>query len=444
MRTDVILRGPWGLCTRWRLYAGATAGLTAVLAALVLVMPGDPPARDLLVADDPTPTFASTASAEPTPSPSPRETVSDSPTAEPSPETANASTGSPVPLARIAGAETRLLLSNDFVARSFAQGRTAQVSTKTQSTWGPLWSCYAPQSAAPVTRAVTRVWSWSGEITLDETIGEHPSVEAARSQFGDCAAEERLVDGLMLDGSRRPEIGDEAYLFRRGQENTTAIFGGARVGRYLVVIDWRQGGSASSMDVVEHALRAAVAKASGQSEGDEAAGPAPTTAAAFDGMLTQGDLGPWSDRPWEDDWRQEDSTIACTGAYAMPISSSVSRGWAGEFATSASEPRSVYLTRLTITRSRASDPSTAAADFEACRASITSADSGGKVIVEDVPGVGDAAFRIKQHDERWPEGGWLWVRAAGTYVVVITPDVDEEADVDLARTVIQRDPHGAS
>lgn len=385
------MRGPWDWRSRWRVYAGAGAGLVALVVTLVLVVPGGGGSDDRLVADEATPT--ATATASPTPSASP--TVR--------------GTGSPAPARRVPTMGVEHLLSTSFVDEAFGQGRESLVATVQYA--GAQLACWAFGQTPVWDVRVARAWSWPDEVLVRETLVTLPTEAAARSRLASCRT---LGPNYEADPSaaRSLELGDEAYLATRRDELQSQVYGGVRLGRALVLLSWNQSGRIEDSEPMERALQAATHKVLGGEEGTPVAATAMDHPEALRGFLDHRALlaftrehgETWDGLSWRSDGRLEAARFPCDDARERWLPTSerpVRREWLGG-ALNGDDYRQVVLVAAA-----AEDESSAEQDFAACREA-----AGGRPIAN----LGDEAFLA---DWSVPSNEpWVFVRSGARYLVV--------------------------
>ncbi|MDP9182646.1 MAG: hypothetical protein M3P04_07720 [Actinomycetota bacterium] len=255
------LNGPWGRRAKWRLYAGAAAGLTALATTLVLVMTGGDSPHHELVAEEPTPTattdITQTSEATPTPTPDASAEASAAPAAAASASVSRAD--------RTPALGPSDLLSDGYAAAAFgagvegASGTLAGGTGAHEACWeisGPGWD-----------DQLTRTWTWPGETVVAETVTVNEAAGAASAVLGACRIPGPGWREAHVPTSTDLDLGDEGFLSIGRAELYTQISGGARVGRALVLLTWRRSGPVPSTDAFEQALRDAVGKVLLGSEG---------------------------------------------------------------------------------------------------------------------------------------------------------------------------------
>lgn len=383
----------------------AAAGVVALVTVGALGVTGNltsgPGRPDVLGSDGGRPTYPA---GSPTPTPVPTPAPSPGGSASPSPHT------SPAPT--IAEVRPGLLLSDAFMAQSFGGGQAALVQNYDDKE-PLLGSCLPNQAPTDVVRSTGRSWSWPDEVVAGETLVELESPDEASRLLHECAdPTSRRYDQTSQPIAEPVSVGDGGFVVQERHALFRQMHAGARVGRFLVLLQWRQGGRVTSTEPLVQSLRAAVAKATDSAPFDPTAAglqqPAPEllgylTRAGFPGGVTGLTDGA---RPyeWVGDEPAAGSGITCgsKGAALTTATPPVWRTWAA-VAYDAVGPR----TSLAV--ASAPEPATAPADFAACR-------TGQDHTAEPVADLGDEAYFLKAGTGNGE--GELFVRSGSAYLVL--------------------------
>ena len=420
MRNHVLslLRGPWGWRARWPLFTGAATALTGLVVTLLLVVPGG--SKDGLLTATPTP--SATPTAAPTPSASPAASPDGSVDASPR---ASAEARPPRPQL-----DVEHLLSDGYVNRSFGQGRTSLVGT-----WRHPGAPVACRTKNDGDVRVARTWAWPDEIVVGETLTVHDTEGSASAALAECRELSPLLGSEGVT-SGPMDVGDEGYISTYRGELFTQLNAGARVGKGLVLVVWRQSGPITSSAPLEAALRAAVAKVAGQAEGAPVAAPAQRTPTALDGFLTYAQVAAFAQREdgwigmnWRWDLRSTSPGVMCGDPGQSPLPTRdrpVSRSWIGGLI----HADDGFALGLTIaSAAEGSDPAT---DFDDCRERAASQGYS----PSDVGDLGDEAFVVDWGTSN--DTPTVYVRAGSTYLVVTTDFLSSDDVVALAGLALDR------
>lgn len=314
--------------------------------------------------------------------------------------------------------------------RAFGQGRTGQMGT--WSTFGAPLAC---NNSWDWEVRVARTWAWPDEIAAGETLAVLDSEAAASTKLAACR-EGGPYGGPDGGVSESLDLGDESYISTDREELYTQVHAGARLGRVLVVVFWRQSGPVTSSAPLEAALRAAVAKVREQAEGTPVAAPAQRTPAALRGFLTYEQIAHFAQREdrwigmnWRWDTRSPSTGLYCGDPQDAPLPTRdrpVSRTWVGGLLNADDG----YVVGLTIaSAAEGSDP---AADFGACRERAASQG----YPPQDISNLGDQAFVVDWGASN--DTPTVYVRAGSTYLVLNTDFLSSGDGVAIARLALDR------
>lgn len=395
------LRGPW------RRYAGASAALVLLVIVVVLAVPKSDQTQDRLLAEDPSPT--PTAALDPTPSATPSATASPDASAE-----ASGSASSQAAPAR-PQLDAEHMLSRPFVDHAFGGGQRGQAEDW-EGTYGAPLACWPPFEARASWASLTRTWMWPGEVVVGETLARLGTVDDAREGLAHCR---RTGPNGQPDGAatRSLSVGDQAYVAIDRKELYVQMHAGARVGRDLVLLQWRQPGPVNDTAALERALFAAAERVLGHDEPSPVQGPAPQPAAAFRGFLTHSQVRAasqdprWNGQAWRADTRSDTGPLCLEPDVRLVVDGpTYERRWYGGVlnAMDYNEVRELIA--------HAVDEEAAERDFAACRDAASRSDPGFTTFAP-VPGLGDDAFRTESMDL---DGSTVtvFVREGSTYLVL--------------------------
>ena len=393
----------------WRVYAAAAAALLAVVVAVVLVVPGGG-STDELIAEGPTPTPTASdeATSTPTAAPAPSASASEAPDPTATPDSSSSAASAP----RL---DTDHLLSEAFVDRAFGGGANGRTEDWTGGYGSPLacWPTYdKPEWEVPA----TRTWMWPGEVVVGETLARLSSLGDARERLADCR---RTGPSWQPTGAatRTLDVGDEAYVAVDSEELYTQLHAGARIGRDLVLLQWRQPGRVSDTAPLEHALRAAVERVLGRAEPAALAAPPPQASDAFEGFLTSDQVRAaagetrWSGQTWRADSRGESGPVCLEPDVRLAVHGSVhARRWHGGVLNA------MDYNEVVETIAQAVDEPTAERDFAACRDAASRSDPGFTTFTA-LQDLGDEAFKTESMDL---DGSTVivFVRQRSTYLIL--------------------------
>jgi hypothetical protein len=402
----------------------AAVAVVAVSAGLLVLGPDHPSAQDNLFTDDPTPTVTTepTPTAEPSSTPSPTGTPN---TPDPS---ATAPAAGPTVVLRADS-----LLPDDFVEGAFGAGKAPDRSTTTRALPGLIRSCYHLSIDDPAPRSfIAKSWNWPGEVVFSEVLAREPSKAAAGDRYRTCTdPTARLFD---RDAQSFASDGDDPRTFQVDlmehgfgevvvvpRALDTSIYAAAQLDDVVLVLTWRQTGPIPDDSAMARALVGAVRRATGGDEGGPVVAPAQQVPDVLKGMLTRDGLPrPW---PWVHDAQENSPALRCANAEAPVAAAPVSRTWS---TTNTYEPGDT-LPYVTIRFATASDASTAATAFAACKQGFVAAGQQ----VEDAPAdhPGDEAFTVELYVERY-----LLVVRSGAGLLAV--EVENEDTVVIARAAL--------
>lgn len=372
----------------------------------------------------------STALVSGTPTPGPSASPAPSPAAAPS--ATPSATSSPAP--SIDGVRPALLLSTRFLEEAFGSGRAA-LAQNYDDKEPLLGSCLDGQAPLGVVRSTGRSWSWPDEVVVGETLVELASPEQAAALLDECAdPTSRRYDPSAQPIADPVAVGEGGFLVQERHALFRQLHAGARVGRFLVVLQWRQSGRVPSAEPLVQALRAAVAKATSSASLGPVAAAAPQPDPALQGYLTRagfpGGVSGLTDgaRPyeWVRDQRAPETGISCgsTGAALTTAAPPVWRTWSA-VAYDAVDPR----TSLAV--ATAPEPAGAASDFARCRAAQD-------FTAEPVSDLGDEAYFLNTDTGSGQRE--LFVRSGATYLVLRATWSDRSTLEALARAAFTARP----
>ncbi|MDP9182645.1 MAG: hypothetical protein M3P04_07715 [Actinomycetota bacterium] len=397
---------------------------------LAIVVPSGDSPQDGLLTEEPTPT----ATTEVTPSPVATSSPLPSASAEASDAPAPDATTTPRAAPRAPQLDQEHLVSDAFMNEAFGQGRASEVGTWPWG-WGAPVACWATQQQPEGTTPLSRTWAWPDEIVVGETFTSLPTTQAASDRLAWCRKQGPPAFEHGPYVSHSVDLGDEAYVATRDAGLFTELQAGARVGRNLVLLFWRQSGPAESSAPLERALRQALETALGDSESAAITAPAPRRSDLLRGYLTYQQLlpytrreGRWIGMNWWGDREADKTGLYCGGQAEDPWMPTderpVTRSWVGGNLNGDDG----YSIGLSI--GHAVDPSSAADDFAACRE--TAGTSGGTTTTIDL---GDEAFVVDASaDGERPE---VFVRAGSTYLVLRSHSVGKDV-TPVARAALDR------
>jgi hypothetical protein len=401
---------------RWRIAVVAAAASVVARTGAALLVPRSQGPSDQLYGD----AVPSGSSVTPGPGPTPTCDTTATPGPGPSPSAAQA------PLRTVVA--TASFLGDEWVAGAFGDGHAPAVATTTEPRPGLVRSCYhtGVLSTAPPERMVARSWSWPGEVVVAEVLAREPSEAAAAARAatcGDPTARDFDPDaaGYASDAGA-PSVhrvvvagGVPATVAVVPRSLDTSVYGVTRVEDGVLVLTWRQSGSApDAVSRMRTALEAALSRATGSSEGAAPPGPDFSVPQAVRELPTRSDLP--RALPWVHDARDSDPALACGSSDVRTAERPVSRTWLATRDGSAPEA----TPGVTVRVGRAVDETAAEQGLAACRQGY----EGGGSAVDDTPGgtVGDASFLVTPDAEtlvlvcrsgvRYVE---VRVRVAGSY-----------------------------
>lgn len=422
-----MLRGPWAWRDKWRLYAGAAVALTALLAVLVLVVPGGSgPAHQLLV-EDPTPT--ATTEVTPTPDSTPQSSAS-AEASLPSPQASGSVT--PSEPAKIVTVSSAAMLPEAYVDSAFGQGQDALVQAHTSpgTSWDPCY--YWDRGQAPQPEAtLSRSWSWSGEVMVNEVLMRHSSAADAAKVLTQCA-DTRSRSGSLTTSTL--DVADGGFLVRDAHPLFIAQYAGARLGSSLVLLAWLQSGPVPTDQApVLRALRAAVDRATGGATGSAHGGPSPQPLDALRGMISRTQLPTVSWGP-ELDWvsdaatRPEERILTCKpwepgGSALATVDTPYTRRFTNGFYSDPVSPESLH-----VTRGHAKDVADAEEQFTACKGDRPT-----------IPDLGDDAFSAGSPGGHAEEPTRILIRAGATFYVLQLNFVQGKDPLAVGRAVVAVD-----
>lgn len=332
------------------------------------------------------------------------------------------------------------LLTASFVDRAFgggAQGRTGDW----EGAWGAPLACWPSYEAAGSWHVpVARTWMWPGEVVVGETLARLPSSGDARQALAGCR---RTGPDWTATGAatRTLDIGDESYVAVDAHELYTQLHAGARIGRDLVLLHWRQPGRVSDAAPLERALRAAVERVLGRAEPSPLPAPEPQADEAFRGFLTSAQAlpppgAPWPGTTWISDSRSELGPLCRQEQEVrLAVHGEVhSRSWQGGLMVA------MDFNEVVERVAHAVDEAAAERDFAACRDAASRYDPGIDSY-GSVEGLGDEAFRITASDLDG-ETVTVFARQGSTYLVLTERSPGGDA-VALARTALSKYAAGA-
>ena len=373
----------------------ATLRATATAAAVVLVVAGGASLNANL---DRTSSAPDRLGAAPGSSTTTAPAATPSTTGAPSPSPSGEGTAGPVatasPAPRALEVRTSALLSSSFVEEAFAASQPSLVQSYGEAEQ-PVGGCAAAEPA-DLRRSAGRSWSWPDEVVVSETLLELGSARAAEAFLQDCSqadpASQPLVEPL--------QVGDEAVLVQQRWPLYRQLHAAARVGRVVVLVQWRQSGSVPSAAPVVRALRAAVAKALGDAALTPIVADPPRPDPQLRGYLTRAgfpdDVAGVTDGGSPYEWLRDMAVaeLRCGDAGTLPTAATpVLRVWQGPSVVS-------------LVVAQAPAQADAAQDFASCRASQSGTP-------EELAGLGDEAYHVAAGDE-----AAVHVRSGSTYLVV--------------------------
>jgi hypothetical protein len=398
-----------------------------VVVVLVLALPGGGAPQAQRLVQNPSPSTTATpdvlTSATPTPPSTEASTV---PTEEPS--------ASPTPRPTIAGAQPRLLLSDAFVSESFASGRKPLVQVYGDKVpLVPQQTCLGfPGAPVDATRSTGRAWSWPDEVVAEELIVEYPSSARAKEHLERCADPKAYDYGTPDPLGDRLDVADGGYLVQERHELYRSLHAGARVGAFLILVEWRQSGRVTSTEPLERALKAAVSKAVGgddlrpvpssEQQGDPALTGYLTRAQFPQGFVPDGSVFAWTD----DVLLQAEIDCGVIGDPDHPPLRTSSRVVWREWRASTDD---VVGYHALLALAEAADPDTAAADFDHCRNGFF----GGTP--EPLSDLGDDAFYV--NTDTGNGEAVVYVRTGSSYLVLLTTWQDRPEVEAFARAAYE-------
>lgn len=350
-----------------------------------------------------TPTATSSAGPAPTVSAPP------SATSTPAATTAPSATTGPAGLS-VGEVTTELLLGNDVMATAFGSGRAPLVQAYPPGLYS-LDSCLLT-SEVPVQRALraegaARSWSWPAEIVVNQVVVGFASAAEAHEQVQQCTRLSRYESPLL----EPLDLGDEAFLLQQRHDLYRSMHAGARIGRHLVLVEWRQGGRVPSTAPLERALAAAVAKAVGDPAVAPVAAAAQQPVPELARYLTRAGFPPLGGAfEWSNDRPGTESQLRCGGQNLPTAQPFPSRAWYANNGDSAIVPGVVLSIATSL------DPTSGSVDFDTCRR--------GFATTTPVEGIGDEAFLVT--DDLGHQETQLFIRYQATYLHLATTWVDPE------------------
>lgn len=380
--------------------AASTAVLVVALAGAGLsgVLDRGPSTPDRLGAD-PGSSSAPLGSVTPTPS-----------TATSSPRPSGSPAGSPAPT--VAAVSPALLLGTAFAEESFGGGQPALVQNYDDKE--PLLGSCLPQLAPlRAVRSTGRSWSWPDEVVAGETLLELGSAEEASQRFQECAdPTSRQYDQTSQPIGEPLDVADGGFLVQERHPLFRQMHAGAQVGRFLVVLQWRQSGRVTSTEPLVQALRAAVAKATGGAPLDATAADPQEPAPELRGYLTRAGfpagIAGLSDGGMPYEWRRDRSAAATRidcGSKGTALSTAAPPVWR----TWSAVAYDAVGPSTSLAVAAAPESTDAASDFALCRAAQD-------YTAEPVPGLGDEAYFLNTDTGNGERE--LYVRSGATYLVL--------------------------
>ena len=435
-------REEWGWRKRWRLYVAVLAGVAALVTIAAAVLHGGPEHPVSLVLE-PTPDATATTDVAPTSGSTPAPSASAGavpelePTSTPGASLSPTSAATPVRTIDVSQAG---MLSDRFAEDAFGQGRRARVDVVSGSGTRVFHACYDTDAYPPdvgprhVPRRVAgRTWSWADEIVASEVLLELESAEAAANQVVQCkldpdpAYQEFMPNAQ--DVSRPVAVGDGGFVSRIGRNASTTMYSGAQVGRFVVLVNWRQSGRHVPLDPLEHALRAAVLKGTRGLEAPALASSTPVPLNELTGYLTRdeipGEAVPHEGLVWWSDVGQGRSSIGCgyPATTYMPTTREVHlRAW-----MASTGPGLYDNDTVSLAFARAPDPASAGARFQECRAAFASG-----AVTKPESGLGDEAFSASAD----LSNGDVLARTGDLYLWVHFANRDLESALAVARAAL--------
>ncbi|MDP9182647.1 MAG: hypothetical protein M3P04_07725 [Actinomycetota bacterium] len=343
------------------------------------------------------------------------------------------------------------MLTDRYVEQAFGGGRDAVTLRSDVVHTGAVRGCL--HLVAGDTRSVGpdaiayRSWSWPDEVVVAENLDRESTLDAARARFAVCGdpghddfdpVERGAIMGAVSTRREVLDVGDDAFLVEVHWDMDTALFAGARLGRSIVLLSWRQSGPIDSTAPLVAALRAAVARATGEQQPDPRPGGMQEPQAALKGFLTRAALAATVDAErleWSHDWRSDTTGLTCAQGTVDTIDRPAGRRWEG--ASNGDIPGH----RIGLAIAHARDISGAEQGFTACREHYRQAaqpSDEGNVDIDgpprDMDGVGDEAFAVSTDGNG--TSFRLMVRSGASYMVLDATWLTMQQCVALAQAAL--------